>query len=319
MKFTFIMPAYNAEKTIERAIRSIMEQTYKDLQILVIDDGSKDGTLEIIKSLAKEDSRIEYYHKENGGIGSALIYAFGKVIGDYCLFVDSDDYVESFLAEKVKNVIDMTLADIVQFGLKRFAEDGTKLSSIQFEAREIEGTETILKDYFYGLSSGSNFPGLSTRAVRSSFFKDFDYYNSSLSIDEILAVHILARTNKLVFISDLCYCVIMYQSSVSRAKVTSQKVIGQFEGLVLIPKIVKDFNLEIQTLVAIKLMSFAANFYEYYAEGYGNKIARKKIKELYVFYRKNRRHVKISLKTKITIWSLRYFPFINIIKNKISR
>lgn len=296
-----------------------MEQTYKDLQILVIDDGSKDGTLEIIKSLAKEDSRIEYYHKENGGIGSAYIYAFGKVKGDYCLFVDSDDYVEKTLVNDVNLTIRQTNADVVQFGLKMFDEDGNSLSSIHFPAKELCGIENILKDYFYGLTEGRNFPGLSIRAIRSSFFNDFDYYSSSLSIDEILAAHILARANKIVFLDREYYCLIAYTTSVSRAKVTTKKVIGQFEGLALIPNIVKDFNLEIQTLVVIKLLSYAANFYEYYAEGYGNKTARKKMQELYVFYRKNRRHVKISLKTKITIWFLRYFPFINIIKNKISR
>ena len=319
MKFTFIMPAYNAEKTIERAVRSIMDQTYKELQILIIDDGSQDSTLEIIKKLEQEDSRIEFYHKENGGVGSALIYAFGKVKGDYCLFVDSDDYIETFLAEKVKTEIDRTSADIVHFGLRRFTEDGRELPPTQFIERSVEGTETILKDYFYGLSSGTNFPGLSTRAVRSSLFNDFNYYSSSLSIDEVLAVHVLSRAQIVSFISDLCYCAILYQTSVSRSEVTSKKVVGQFEGLSLIPKLVANFDGEIRGLAAVKLLSFVANFYKYFVNGYGKTIARRKITELYGVYKSNRKIVKVSNKTKVTIWSIRYTPFLNMLKNKFSQ
>lgn len=318
MKFTFIMPAYNAENTIEKAVRSIMGQTYNDIQILIIDDGSQDRTLDIIKSLAQEDSRIEYYHKENGGIGSAFILAFKKILGDYCFLVDSDDYIDNNLAEDIKHTIDSTNADIVQYGLKRYDENGNKLSSVTFSSKELSGTDIVLKDYFYGCSRGENFPGLSTRVVRSSFYMDFDYYSSSLSIDEVLAVHVLSKTSKIVFLNKEYYNVVMYQSSVSRAPVTSQKVVGQFKGLSLIPNIVSKFDKEIQTLAAIKLLSFIANFYIYFVDGYGRRFTNIKVKELYALYHSNINLVNVPLKTKFTLFSLRYIPIINLLKNKIN-
>ena len=314
MKYTFIMPAYNAGNTIEKAIKSIMEQTYNDLQIIVVDDGSTDNTLDIIKTLFFEDNRIEYYHKENGGIGSALIMGFQKIKGDYTLFVDSDDFIDNNLVENVNEVINKTDSDVIQFGLTRYNRDGTKHSELLYKEATLTGTDAILKDYLYGCLKGINSPGLSMRAIRSSILNDFNYYSSSLAIDEVLVVHVLTRTKSLTYMSGSYYNLIIYSTSISRSKVTAEKVKGQYIGLSLLPSLVSDQDGEIKLLVVIKLMGFIANNYNFFIEAYGQAETKKKVKDLYNVYRGNIKCGSVSKGLKLYFWCLRYAP--NIIKFK---
>lgn len=100
---TVIIPVYNVEKYIDRCMECVLGQTYTNLEIIMIDDGSKDASGKIIDEYAKKDSRIQVYHKENGGQASARNLGVSKATGEYICFVDSDDciherYVETLLA-----------------------------------------------------------------------------------------------------------------------------------------------------------------------------------------------------------------------------
>lgn len=89
-----IVPVYNAEKYLDRCIQSIINQKYKKLEIILIDDGSKDNSLEICKSYANKDDRIQVIHKENAGVSAARNTGIEAASGDYIAFVDSDDYID---------------------------------------------------------------------------------------------------------------------------------------------------------------------------------------------------------------------------------
>ncbi len=88
-----IIPIYNVEKYIVKCVQSVINQSYKQLEILLIDDGSTDSSGEICDTLLVEDSRIKVFHKENGGLSSARNYGIEQATGDYITFIDSDDYV----------------------------------------------------------------------------------------------------------------------------------------------------------------------------------------------------------------------------------
>ena len=83
-----IVPVYNAHKYLKRCIRSILDQTYENLDIVLIDDGSQDNSLEICKRFEKEDQRVRVFHKENGGVSSARNYGIKKAQGEYIVFID---------------------------------------------------------------------------------------------------------------------------------------------------------------------------------------------------------------------------------------
>ena len=101
IKVSFIIPAYNAENTIEECINKILKISRKDIEVLVIDDGSKDKTAEICKSI--QDSRIRFIHKENGGVSSARNMGIDSALGEYLLFCDADDWIQADEIEKVIN------------------------------------------------------------------------------------------------------------------------------------------------------------------------------------------------------------------------
>ena len=93
-KISVIVPAYNCQDTIEKCINSIQNQTYKNLEIIVVNDGSTDNTAEVIKSLQDEDERIKVFSIPNGGVSHARNIGIDNSTGDYITFVDSDDYID---------------------------------------------------------------------------------------------------------------------------------------------------------------------------------------------------------------------------------
>ena len=100
-----IVPIYNVEKYLARCVDSIVNQTYKNLEIILVDDGSPDNCPKMFDDWAAADSRIKVIHKQNGGLSSARNAALDIAVGDYLSFIDSDDYAERVLVEFLHSVI----------------------------------------------------------------------------------------------------------------------------------------------------------------------------------------------------------------------
>ena len=96
---SILSPCYNVEKFLPQCLDSIINQTYSNLQIVLIDDGSKDDTWRVMQDYAGKDNRIEIYHQENQGVAATRNHLLDKVKGDYVLFVDSDDWIEPDMVE----------------------------------------------------------------------------------------------------------------------------------------------------------------------------------------------------------------------------
>ena len=143
-KITVIIPAYNIENLITRCVESVVNQTYPKelLQILVVDDGSTDNTGRIIDELADKYETVTALHEENGGSSKARNYALSKAEGDYIGFVDSDDFVEPFMYEKLVDALIRNNALMAQTGRDEIAEDGSKLPNVV----EVPTWETIYTD-----------------------------------------------------------------------------------------------------------------------------------------------------------------------------
>lgn len=114
-----IVPVYNVEKYLEKCVHSIINQTYKNLEIILVDDGSPDNSGALCDDLAKLDDRIVVYHKENGGLSDARNYGVSKANGSYIGFVDSDDYIHEKMYEKLYQAIKKTGTPISECGVTR--------------------------------------------------------------------------------------------------------------------------------------------------------------------------------------------------------
>jgi len=125
-----IVPIYNIKEYLERCIDSILAQTYQNIEVLMVDDGSTDGTSELVDEIALKDSRIRVFHKENGGSSSARNLAMREAKGQYFSFIDSDDYIEPDMMEKLYQAIQTSGMPIAQGAREEIDEQGNILPDI---------------------------------------------------------------------------------------------------------------------------------------------------------------------------------------------
>lgn len=124
MKFSIIIPVYNVEKYIKKCLESITNQTYSNFEAIIVNDGTKDNSQNIIDEFCKKDSRFKSYIKENGGLSDARNYGVKHATGDYIIFVDSDDYIEKNLLLNLNNIIEQDKIDIIRYNLNVVDEEG---------------------------------------------------------------------------------------------------------------------------------------------------------------------------------------------------
>ena len=140
-----IIPAYNIEDYIGRCLDSIISQTYKNLEIIVVDDGSRDHTGEILDNYAKKDRRIKVIHKENGGVSSARNKGIEAAEGDYIGFIDGDDLIESEMYKTLVDLLEEENADIAHCGYQMVFPDRVDYYH-NTGKKKIQTTEEGLKD-----------------------------------------------------------------------------------------------------------------------------------------------------------------------------
>ena len=145
-KISIVIPAYNAGMVLKKCIESLILQSYSNIEILIIDDGSKDNTLHIANTFANSDSRIKVFTKKNSGVSDTRNLGLEKVTGDYISFIDADDYVEKdFFDNFLKSKKNM---DLYSSGYKK--KNGNLINDLEIPTTEYvsrrEMTNSILKD-----------------------------------------------------------------------------------------------------------------------------------------------------------------------------
>lgn len=147
IKFSVVLSIYNVEKYLNRCLDSVINQTYKNLEIILVDDGSPDNCPQICDDLAKEDSRIKVIHKENAGLGEARNSGLDVATGDFVAFFDSDDYIDKKLFEELYRVIINENPDLIEFGHHDVDRQGniTKTFIPKTPLEKYEGEEVLSK------------------------------------------------------------------------------------------------------------------------------------------------------------------------------
>ena len=213
-----IVPVYNVEQELERCILSLVYQSYKKLEILLIDDGSTDGSREICEKYLKQDLRIKYFRKANGGLSDARNYGIHRMTGEYVLFVDGDDYLELKAIEVLLNTAESGEVDIVCANAIKW-EDGKleKLFKRTFAADEVLSG----KDYLIGsIKNGAYTPTVWTALYKSSLIKSNDllFLKDLLHEDMNWKPKILLAANRVKYIDYRFYHYVIREGSISRQK-----------------------------------------------------------------------------------------------------
>ena len=222
MKISVIVPVYNCEPYVERCVRSIMAQTYRDLEIICINDGSTDNSGAVLDKLAPEDDRILVVHQDNAGASAARNAGLDLATGEFITFVDSDDAIEPDMYETLMPYFADENVDIVHCGYKRMYLDGS--------TKEVNGTGELVRQNTYEaaecLLSGKLFVGsLCNKLFRSYLFVDVKF-DTSLAINEdVLGNAVLFRkANKSVFLDVGKYLVYERTGSASSATKEFKKI-----------------------------------------------------------------------------------------------
>lgn len=232
MGLSVIVPVYNGEKYIEDCLNSIINQTYKDLQIIAVNDGSTDNTKSILSDISKRDSRIQVIDKENGGVSSARNVGLEHATKDCITFVDDDDTVDLDMYELLMNYIDEGY-DIAHCGYKKISKEKLKL---------VNGTGKIIiqnnMEALECLISGRLFVGsLCNKVYKRSLFKDIKL-DETLKINEdvLMNYQVFKNSKKTIFIDEAKYN--YFERDESSCKNTNS--IKKWEDCLKVAKIIKD-------------------------------------------------------------------------------
>lgn len=148
---SIIIPVYNAKKYLSNTLDSVVKQTYKNLEIILVNDGSTDNSKDICESYAKIDKRIKVINKENGGVSSARNYGLALAKGEYISFVDSDDFLFEDMIETLVNDIQNTNAEIAVCGYWHVTEKEYRNIINRIKTEELTKLEALYNpvNYFY--------------------------------------------------------------------------------------------------------------------------------------------------------------------------
>lgn len=222
---SILLPAYNVAQFLSQCLDSIVNQSYQCLQVIVVDDGSQDNTLEIAKSFAEKYPFVEVHHQENKGVASARNKLISLAKGDYVLFVDSDDWIEKDMIECLLKTLDETQADIAVCGFIK--ESGGVATTCPIVNKEflLEGAENVMKALlFHKELNGSLWNKMVPREFYEglTFRKDIWYGEDCLFFWQALN----RGVDKICFMNECFYHYRMNNQSISHEKFNFKKMSG---------------------------------------------------------------------------------------------
>ena len=206
--FSIIIPAYNAQDTIASTIKSLLDQKYEKYEIIVVDDGSTDSTLDRIKAIASP--RIKCYRKANGGVSSARNFGLKKAAGEWIIFLDSDDTLTKDSLQKLSDIISRNDVDYIITPIKTIKPIAEKNMRIpQGKMDFIAKTDTIDGLIFNLSSSPLYIPrGIGGKIIRREIIETNEIsFDERLKIfeDGIFNIAVSANTDKIIFYNETIY------------------------------------------------------------------------------------------------------------------
>lgn len=217
MKISAIVPVYNSENYVGRCIESVLSQTYQDWELILVDDGSIDISLRILRDYEKKDCRIKVIHQDNKGPGMARNNGIKYATGEFVVFLDSDDYIDKdyfkLLNEKGKNS-DVVFIDVLQVDFKLKVLKEEKMSIYQgLEKEEILRSQMTGKIPWGGVR----------KAVRLSLLKEnnIEYTSHKIGEEALYSFRVLYIAKSIAFISEKpVYYYVNHENSQSKLKVS---------------------------------------------------------------------------------------------------
>lgn len=216
-----IVPIYNVEPYLERCVHSILNQTYPNIEIILVDDGSPDKCGEICDKLAQQDKRIKVIHKKNGGLSDARNAGLDIASGDLIGFVDSDDYVHpAFYDTLYKNMVDND-ADLSMCDYKAVTDLSGSIYDFDNNVKVLNNIEALEMLFTYYCQI---FVIVWNKLYRKEVFKDFRFEVGKIHEDEFISYKILHQSNRIAFSDARLYYYFQSPNSIIHAAFSEKKL-----------------------------------------------------------------------------------------------
>ena len=206
MRFSIIVPIYKVENYIEECVSSVLSQSYKDFELILVDDGSPDNCHQICDSFAKNDERVKVIHKENGGLSDARNTGVKEVSGDYVLFLDGDDYWDDKDALlKLSQRAELTKADIINFSYKKVYEN-TRTVIPYFTVPDMPLELSFDKQIEYIIDNGLLIASACNKLIKRTLLNCIEFEKGVYSEDIVWCAALISKANSLDYICENFYC-----------------------------------------------------------------------------------------------------------------
>lgn len=300
-----IVPVYNKAPYIEKCLEDICNQTYRDLEIICINDGSTDGSGEIIKTFTKKDLRFRYVEQENQGVSAARNRGLELAKGEYISFIDCDDGLERDMYDFLLRLLKKHDADIAHCGYKKIHLDGSFTAVGNNDIQLVQNGEEALEC----LIGGKYFTGsLWTKLYKASLFKNMKF-DEQLKINEDLYMNfkVFNRAQTIVFNDATKYLYYEREESSSTRIHNKKKVIDSLKVAEYIFEGSKN-NKHLNVIAAGKLFYALTNLYRHYLffavpdQKFMMRLLYSKLKEIYPLCS------NVRLKYKMNFWFMRTAP-----------
>lgn len=231
---SIIVPIYNVERYLAECINSLINQTYRHIEILLINDGSPDNSLDICNEYASKDSRIKVFTKENGGLSDARNYGLDRASGDFIYFVDSDDFLEKEAIEHLYTQQVMHQADIVMAKHLIYNEDenyfGVYIFDKDYYIRVLD-SKTVCEYQVDSTYKSGEFVVVWGKLYRKDLFKHIRYPKGRIHEDEFITHKLYLSANKIVVINEDDYIYRIRNNSIMRSNFSIKKAYDRLDSL----------------------------------------------------------------------------------------
>ncbi len=221
-KISIIVPVYNAEKYINRCLDSILGQNYENIELVMVDDGSTDGSSDICKHYCESDVRCRYFYQNNGGPDAARREGLIRSCGDYVVFVDADDYIKQDMVRTLYKVALEHNANVVCCEIERFSDSGR----IWDESRKVDALtvfESVPEKMSAFFESRVLQGSYCAKLIRREVLSGYRYTDNTVIGEDISAIlHIAQQEQSIVMIPDAYYRYYWNMDSISHSAYTDR-------------------------------------------------------------------------------------------------
>lgn len=236
---SIIVPVFNISKYLERCVDSIINQSYPNIEIILVDDGSTDNSGQICDIFSRKDQRVRVIHKVNGGLSSARNAGLSVMQGEYVGFVDGDDFIDKYMYETLVKAILDNDADVVQTGFHHTRGDGRIVDTVEFK----EATYTNLNDMFYNRFKKSNIHvGVWTKLYKSKIFRNIRFLDGYVFEDYAILPNILNACRRFVVIGGAFYHYVSNPQGISAGKVNLKVIKSRLEVPLYVLKCIEEID-----------------------------------------------------------------------------